>query len=58
MKRWDSLIRKYEEVLISKNLVSTTITGRITELDRFGCLSRYSRMSSSKETPCMSSIRQ
>jgi len=36
MKRWDSLIRKYEEVLVGRNLYSSTITGRIRELDKFG----------------------
>lgn len=36
MKRWDSLIRKYEEVLVGKNLYSSTISGRIREIDKFG----------------------
>lgn len=36
MKRWDSIIRKYEDVLFGKNLYASTISGRIAELDKFG----------------------
>ena len=36
MKRWASLIRKYEEILVGQDFSPGTIDGRISELDKFG----------------------
>jgi site-specific recombinase XerD len=36
MKKWDSVVRTYEEVLIGRGLEKGTISDRIVELDKFG----------------------
>lgn len=36
MKKWDSVVRTYEEVLIGRGLDKSTISNRIVELGKFG----------------------